>query len=158
MLRAAAAFLGCFVLWVLVAQRVNAPLDFVFAAVAVVGAVLVGGHFGGGVSASFLRAPYLLLLELSRVKTVLGGALSTARAALAGDVRLTPGLARLKTRGIDADARADVATIISTTPGNVVVEADGEGLLIHLINEHEMDGADLSGLEARALAAHGVKV
>ena len=158
MLRAAAAFLGSLLIWLLLAQHVGSLADLAIAASAAACAVLIGAHFGGGASAGYARAPQLLMLGASRVTTVLAGVSSTARAALAGDIRLAPGLARLKTRGLDADARGDLATLISATPGNLVVEADAEGLLIHLIDEHEMDGGDLSGMEARVLQAHGVKV
>jgi hypothetical protein len=98
-----------------------------------------------------------VLLGLSRVNTVLAGAASIVRAALAADVALTPGLARLKTRSADADARADLATLVSTSPGAVVVEADAEGLLIHLIDESAAEASDLGELEARVLGAHGLK-
>jgi multisubunit Na+/H+ antiporter MnhE subunit len=156
MLRAAAAFAGLFLIWLLTTQHVGSG-DFAIAALAVAGALLLGAHFGGGVSGGFVHAPRLVLLGLSRVNTVLAGAASTVRAALAADVALTPGLARLKTRSADADARADLATLVSTSPGAVVVEADAEGLLIHLIDESAAEASDLGELEARVLGAHGLK-
>lgn len=154
MLRAAAAFFGLLLIWLLATQGVGAGADFAVAVLAAAGAVLLGAYFGGGVSGSFVHAPRLGLLGLSRVNTVLGGAASTARAALAADIALTPGLVRLKTRVANADARADLATLISATPGAVVVDVDTEGLLIHLIDEHEAETSDLGRLEARVLSAH----
>lgn len=158
MLRAAATFLSLLLIWFIATQRFSSVADLAVAAVVVLSAVLLGGRFGGGLSASFSRAPRLLLLGLSRGKTVLEGAAATTRAALAADIKLSPGLARLKTRGNDASARADLAALISATPGSVVVDADAEGLLIHLINESDAESGDLSGLEARVLGAHGAKV
>src|SRR5690348_11808595 len=113
MLRAAASFLGLSLIWLLATQRVGACAYCAIAALTAAGAVLIGGGVGGGVSGGSLHAPRLVLLGLSRVNTVLAGAASTARAALAADVALTPGLVRLKTRTDDADARADLATLIS---------------------------------------------
>jgi multisubunit Na+/H+ antiporter MnhE subunit len=50
-----------------------------------------------------------------------------------------------------------LATLVSTSPGAVVVEADAEGLLIHLIDESAAEASDLGELEARVLGAHGLK-
>jgi len=157
MLRAAAAFLGSLLIWLLVSQRMNSLADVALALGAALTVVVVGAHFGGGVSAAFARAPQMLALGLSRVKTVLAGAGAVMRAAVAADIKLTPGLVRLKTRSADDLTRADLATMIGGTPGNVVMEADAEGLLIHVMDEHEMDGGDLSALEAHVLRAHGLK-
>lgn len=156
MLRAAAAFLGLFVIWLLATQRFDASTDFSAAVLAAALAVLLGARFGGGVAPGFAQAPRLLALGLSRTNAVLSGAAATARAALAADIALAPGLARLKTRSAETDARAELARLISATPGTVVVDADAEGLLIHLIDEADAETGDLGQLEARVLAAHGV--
>ena len=158
MLRAAAAFFGLTLIWLLATQRFGAVGDLAIAAGAAAGAHLSGVRFGGGASAGFVQAPRLVWLGLSRADIVLSGAASTARAALAADIALAPGLVRLKTRGVDPDTRADLATLVSATPGAVVVDADAEGLLIHLIEESEAESGDLGALEARVIAAHGFKV
>lgn len=156
MLRAAAAFFSAFSIWLLVAQRVHSAAELVLGAGIAAAAVLIGLHFGGGASGGFARAPGMLWLGASRGKGVISGSMLTARAALAGDVKLSPGLVRLKMRSDDPDVRADLAALISATPGAVVVDTDVEGLLIHLIDEDDADGHELSGLEARTLTAHGV--
>jgi multisubunit Na+/H+ antiporter MnhE subunit len=141
----------------LLTQRFGAPQDFLFAALAALFSLWVGGRFARGTTPVFGIAPQLLLLGLSRARIVLGGAASTLRATLAADVSLTPGLARLKTRSADNDVRAELANLISATPGAVVVDTDGEGVLMHLLHEDAVDTEAYAELEAKAAAAFGAR-
>jgi multisubunit Na+/H+ antiporter MnhE subunit len=155
MLRAAATFLGLLVIWLLLTQRFGAPFELMFAALAALSAMLIGSHFAAGVSPVFVQAPGFIQLAVSRAGAVLEGCLSTLRAALAADVSLAPALARLRTRSSDEVVRAELANLISAAPGGVVVDADAEGLLIHLINEDGVEAGGYAALEAAVTASLG---
>jgi multisubunit Na+/H+ antiporter MnhE subunit len=78
------------------------------------------------------------------------GALRTLRAALAADITLSPALLRLRSRADDDSAAANLAAMISATPGSVVVGADSGSLLVHVINEGSGELADFARLETLA--------
>lgn len=150
MLHAAAMLCGLAVLWMLVTQRASSPQDWAIAAVASLACVAVALCFGG-VSRAFGRAPRLLMLNVARVGAILRGTLSTLRAAVSADVTMKPALVRVRTRAQDVSERASFANMISATPGMVVVEADADGLLVHVIDEDAIDAADLGRLEDLAI-------
>ncbi|MEQ1489367.1 MAG: Na+/H+ antiporter subunit E [Terricaulis sp.] len=147
MLHAAAMFVGLAVLWIASTQRVSSPQDWAIALGASLVCVLVALRFGGATSA-FARAPRLLALSVARAGAVTRGALTTLRAAISADVKMSPALVRVRTRADRADDRAAFANMISATPGMVVVDSDADGLLVHVINEDAIDAADLGRLEA----------
>lgn len=147
MLHAAAMFAGLVVLWIAATQRVSSPQDWAIVLGASFVCVLVAMRFGGATSA-FAHAPRLLALSLARAGAVARGALATLRAAISADVKLNPALVRLRTRADRADDRAAFANMISATPGMVVVDADADGLLVHVADEDAIDAADLGRLEA----------
>lgn len=60
---------------------------------------------------------------------------------------MKPTLVRVRSRARDAAAQASFANMISATPGMAVVETDADGLLVHVIDEDEIDAADLGRLE-----------
>ncbi len=147
MLHAAAMFVGLTLLWIAVTQRVSSPQDWAIALGASLVCVLVAMRFGGA-TAAFARAPRLLALSAARAGAVTSGALATLRAAISADVKLNPALVRVRTRADEPDDRAAFANMISATPGMVVVNADADGLLVHVADEDGIDAADLGRLEA----------
>lgn len=152
MLHAAAMFAGLLLVWLALTQRAASPADYAIAAAAALACVLFAWRFGG-MGRAFSRAPRLLILRLSRAGAILSGALSTLRAALAADVTLKPALVRVRTRAVGAGARAVLAEMISAAPGQVVIETDAEGLLLHVMDEDRVDAAELGVIEAQVLAA-----
>ena len=152
MLHAAAMFVGLTLLWIAVTQRVSSPQDWAIVLCASLACVLVSIRFGGATSA-FARAPRLLALSLARAGAVASGALATLRAAISADVKMNPALVRIRTRADRADERAAFANMISATPGMVVVNADADGLLVHVADEDAIDAGDLSRLEAGVVGA-----
>jgi multicomponent Na+:H+ antiporter subunit E len=145
-------FVGLAVLWIAATQRVSSPQDWVIVLGASLACVLVSMRFGGATSA-FARAPRLLALSLARAGAVASGALATLRAAISADVKMNPALVRIRTRADRADERAAFANMISATPGMVVVNADADGLLVHVADEDAIDAGDLSRLEAGVVGA-----
>jgi multisubunit Na+/H+ antiporter MnhE subunit len=157
MLRAVAAFIGLFLIWLLLTGKLQTPAHLAWAAGAAALSLWVGVRLAGAVSPVFAGAAQFLLLGLARAGLALRACLSTLRAALAADVALAPALARLKTRSANNNVRAELANLISATPGAVVVDADAEGLLMHLINEDALETADYAGLEAHVASALGAR-
>jgi len=152
MLHAAAMLTGLFLIWIVLTQRAFSLVDLGLAAAIALVCVLAAWRFGG-VSRAFARNPLLLWLRLSRAGAVLQGAIATVRAAIAADVTLKPALVRVRSRVTGQGARAVLAEMISATPGQVVVEADADGLLLHVNDEDGVDPVELGALEAQVLSA-----
>lgn len=152
MLHAAAMLAGLLLVWFALTQRAVSVTDLALAGVAAGACLLLAWRFGG-VGRAFLRAPRLLVLRLRRVGAVLRGAVSAVRAALAADVTLKPALVRVRSRASGAGARVVLAEMISAAPGQVVVEADADGLLLHVMDEDRVDAAELGAIEAHVLGA-----
>ncbi|HWA00126.1 MAG TPA: Na+/H+ antiporter subunit E [Caulobacterales bacterium] len=151
----AAAMLACLLgVWLLLTQRAATPEALGASVLVALGCVLISVRFGvvGG-RGVFSAAPRLLMLAVSRAGAVIGGALAIVREALAADVRLQPALARVRTRSSSALAQAAFADLVSAAPGAVVVEADAESLLVHVLQEDAIDGLALSQLEERVITA-----
>ena len=142
MLHAAAMLTGLWIVWLLLTQRWDSALDLgvgAGAALLCVGLALRGG----GAGEAFARLPSSLLLvnEISK--------------ALGMNVTLKPALVRVKTRARKGEERAAFASMISATPGMAVVDADADGMLVHVLNEDEVDAVDLGALEARVIGGGG---
>lgn len=152
MLHAAALLTGLWALWLLFTQRWASGADLALGFAAALIGVLWAARFGG---VAFGWSPRLLLLNAGRAPSVIAGALSTLRDAIAADITLKPALVRVKPRPSSEDARAVLAGAISVAPGALVVEADAEGLLVHVLDEDAIDAAYLGALEARVLSALG---
>lgn len=155
MLQVAALASGLLALWLLFTQRWHGPLDLGVALGVAVLCVVWAMRFGGASRSGFATAPRMAALSFARAGDVVRGALSTIRAAIAADVTLKPALVRVKTRAASDDARAALAGMISAAPGAIVVEADDDGLLAHVIDEDAIGPAHLGALEARVLLALG---
>ena len=147
MLHAAAMLCGLAVLWMLAAGRVTSPQDWMIAGAVALACVVVAVRFGG-VSGAFARAPRLLTLNVARAGALLRGTLATLRAAASADVTMKPALVRVRSRAQTVAERASFANMISATPGMAVVDADADGLLVHVINEDAIDASDLGRLES----------
>lgn len=145
MLHAAAMLCGFIALWLLTTQRLTSAQDAVVAVIAALICVVLATRLGG-VSGAFARSPRALYGVVSRLGSVLAGATATIRSALAADVTLKPALVRIRTRG-RGDERAAFADLLSAAPGMAVVETDAEGFLVHVLNEDDVDAADLGRLE-----------
>lgn len=153
MLHAAAMLIGIFVLWMLGAQLGQAPTELALAGVVAVVCVSAAARFGG-VGGQFASAPALLLSWPARLSGVCLGALRTIRAALAADVKLRPALVRVKTQA-RASVNGVLSTMVSGRPGLAVVAADAEGLLVHVLNEDQVDAAMFADMEKYARGAVG---
>jgi len=155
MLHAAAMLAGLFALGLLLTQgwasREQAALAFVTALVSVSAAMWLGGVVKNPYSHA---APFIVLLA-SRFGAILRGALATIRAALAADVTLKPALVRVRADAADALTKAAAADAISTAPGSIVVETDGEGMLVHVLDEDAADSAAFGDVQRRAAALLG---
>lgn len=154
MLHAATLLIGLWVVWLVLTQGWSTPEIAIGGGVALLCAAIsarLGGIGRGG--RAFAYAPRLILLALGRTRAVLSGAFSTLRAGLAGDVTLQPALVRVRLRPASDFTRAALADLISAAPGAVVVEADADGLLVHVLDEEAIEAADLGRFEERILRA-----
>ncbi len=152
MLHAAAMLIGLFVLALLVfAQRPLSEAAMLAGMLSLV-CVMFAARFGG-IGASLWSAPQALALGLARIGAVFSGAVRTIRSAIAADVTLNPALVRVRSRAECGLARAVMADLVSAAPGALVVETEGDGDLVHVINEDAIDANDLGVLEARVIAA-----
>src|SRR5262245_55543651 len=141
----AALLLGLCIFWLLATQRFSSAADLAVAVAAGAACMLLALRLGG-VSRTFSRAPRALFTVFVRAGAVIRGALSTLRAALAADVSIKPALVRVRTLGRGPE-RAAFADMLGATPGMAVVESDMDGLLVHVMNEDDIDPADLGRLE-----------
>ena len=155
MLHAAAMLIGLWAFWIAFTHGWVSAQDAALGGGVALACVLISARFGGlgrggGV---FAFAPHLVFLSLGRIGAVLGGAMATIRAGLAADVTLKPALVRVKLRPSSDFARAALANMFGAAPGGVMVEADAEGLLAHVLDEEGIDANDLGRFEARVTRA-----
>ncbi|MGH6950677.1 MAG: Na+/H+ antiporter subunit E [Vitreimonas sp.] len=143
MLHAAAMLLGLCILWLLATQRFNSVWDFAVAIAAAALCTFVAARTAG-VSGAFARAPWALFTVAARAGAVLRGCLTTMRMALTAGAPIKPALVRVRMRGSE---RAAFADMLSATPGLAVVDTDSDGLLAHVMDEDAIDAADLARLE-----------
>ncbi|MBS0383921.1 MAG: Na+/H+ antiporter subunit E [Proteobacteria bacterium] len=136
MLQASALFLGVFGLWLGLQQRFDAATiaGGALAALACVRMTARLPHLGRG---TFTRMPQLAAVQVARLGSAFAEALTTIRAAIAADVKLTPALVRVRTRTDDALSTATLAAWIGAAPGAVVIATDSDGLLVHVNNESD---------------------
>lgn len=154
MIHAAAMFAGLWITWLLLTQRWSAPEDLAIGAGAALVCTLLAGRLGGFEGQSpFANAPNFMRFAFRRAPTVLSGALATIRAAIAADVTLKPALVRIRTRPSNDIAQATLAILISAAPGAVVVQADSDGLLVHVLDEDSIDATAIGALETRVIDA-----
>lgn len=155
MVHAAAMLTGLWVLWLLLTQSWDSPLALALGGAVALACVLIAARFGvfQGGGGAFARAPQLMVLTLARGGEVLRGAMSVMRAAIAADVTLKPALVRVRTRATTDLARATMADMLSAAPGALVVDADPEGFLVHVLDEDAIDVVALGDLEARVIGA-----
>jgi multisubunit Na+/H+ antiporter MnhE subunit len=153
MLHAAAMLMAVWLLWLLLTQSWGGPEIWALGFGVAAACVMFAARFGGVSGNAFARAPHFFALTMERAPAVLRGSLMTIRAAIAADVTLKPALVRVKARPSSLEARAALANMISAAPGAMVVEADQEGLLVHVIDEDAIEAAHLGALEGRVVAA-----
>lgn len=157
MLHAAAMLAGLFALGLLLTQGWSAREHVALVFVAALVSTAVGAWLGGVRKSPFSTAPAFVTLLAARTGAVVQGALATIRAALAADVTLKPALVRVRAEAAGATAKAAAADLISAAPGSVVVDTDGEGMLVHVMNEDASDSAVFSGVAQRAAALLGAR-
>jgi multisubunit Na+/H+ antiporter MnhE subunit len=153
MLHAAAMLIGLFALGLLAKQNWSSSQDLALVFAAAVACVVLAARFGGIGRSPFSYAPQMLFLFAVRARTVLRGALATVRTALAADISLKPALVRVRTQDASAFCQAALVNFASAAPGAVVVDADDDGLLVHVVNEDAIDDANLKALEALVVGA-----
>lgn len=150
MLHAAAMLAGLFVVGLMLTQAWASGDGLVLVFAAALLAVAVSLRFGGARKTPFSAAPQFIMLLSARADDVLRSALSTIRMALAADVTLRPALVRVRAEEGGAFVTAAAADAISAEPGRVVVETDGEAMLVHVINEEATQSDVLAKLHRRA--------
>lgn len=151
MLHAAAMLLGIFVFALVLIGRGASAEVMACAGVLALACTAFALRFGGAGRTAF-SAPQVLPLALSWSGGVVRGAFATMRAAAAADVTLKPALVRVKTRAANAFEQAVFTEMLSAPPGVVAVEADAEGVLIHVNDEDGIDAVDIGALEQRVLS------
>lgn len=155
MLHAAAMLCVLVLLWMVTTQAWSSPQAWASAAGVSLACVLMALRLGG-LSAAFARAPRLAALVFARSGAVARGALSMMRRAVSADVTLNPALVRVRTRAASGVARASFAHMLTATPGMAVVETDADGLLLHVMNEDQIDASELGRLEQAVGSGGGV--
>lgn len=155
MLQAAAMLVGMTVAWLLLTQSRWTPEHLAAAAGVGLLCVAVSAWLGGRRD---LGAPLGLAVErLRRTPGNFHAALRTARAALAADVSLQPALILIKARPASSAVKAAFIGSINAEPGQIAVEADGDGLLAHVLDEESVEPHHLSALEDGVRAAFGIR-
>lgn len=156
MLHAAAMLFGLFALGLAVTQGWASQEEAALVLVAAIVSVGAAFWLGGVRKNPFSTAPQFLVLIASRSGAVVRGALSTIRAALAADVTLRPALVSVRGEAAGA-AKAAASDLISAVPGSVVVETDGDGMLVHVMNEDATGSAEFTALQGRVAAMLGAR-
>lgn len=146
MLHAAAMLGATALIWMTLTQRWSSPQDWLIAGVVGLACTVFAWRFGGATSA-FARSPRLVMANLARAPAVLRGGLATLRSAISADVAIKPALVRIKTRSSRSAEIASFAAMLSAAPGAVVVASDDEGLLVHVLNEDQIDASELGRIE-----------
>ncbi len=152
MLHAAAMLAGLFVVGLSITQGSGSRDQVALAFAAALISLGVALWFGGVRKTPYSAVPQFVMLVASQTGAIVRGALSTIAAALAADVTLKPALVRVRAEAGGALAKAAAADLISAVPGSVVVETDGEGMLVHVMNEDAMESAAFAAVEGRAAA------
>lgn len=155
MLHAAAMLAGLFALGLLLTQGWDARDHVMLASVVALVSTGVAAWLGGIRKNPFSTAPAFFVLLAARAGAVVRGAATTLRAALAADVTLKPALVRVRADATGAMAKAAAADLISAAPGSVVVDTDGEGMLVHVANEDPSDTGVFAEVQQRATSLLG---
>lgn len=147
-----ASFAG---LWIILFGAPRDAAGVAMAAGAIVFVLLWTARFGGvdRESAPLWRWLRLAPMTARRVLSSARGAAATSRMAIAADVPLRPALVRVRLRPQSDAARGALAHFISAEPGGVVVDVDGDGLLVHVLQEHAIDAPQLAGVESAVMQA-----
>jgi multisubunit Na+/H+ antiporter MnhE subunit len=148
MVHAAATWIGLFVIGFLAMQGANAALLALGAALC----VLVSMYALGIERASLGSMLTALRGALGRAPAVLRGVVSTMRAAAAADVTLRPALVQVRTQAADDFSIGALAWAVSAAPGSVAVDASGDSVLVHVLEENDESAAKLSAIEARVVS------
>ena len=154
MLHATATFAGLFIFALLLLGPLAGGGELV-AAAALAGAATLLGLWLGGPPATFSQALAALSGSWGAAARVVRGALKTIRAAVAADVSMRPALVRVSNWRGDQRERARIAHAVGATPAAVVVDADEQGVLVHVNDEHDGDVAGLERIAAGLAGSSG---
>lgn len=149
MLHAAFMFFVLFGLWLLAIEPGAAVHNLWIAGASAALCTGLAARFGG-VGSAFTGLPRGLAALAAESGAIAADVIKTMRAALSADVALRPALMRVKTRIGDAEKGAALASMISARPGMVAVEADADGVLVHVLDEGAAHGARFARFEQRA--------
>ena len=153
MLHAISMGLAVSMLWLLLTQRWHGAEDLALAASVGAGLTLIAMRMGGATPA-LLRVPSATAASLSRVGASFAGAVATLRTAIAADVKLKPGLVRVKSTLAGRDAAA-FAGMVTSAPGAAVIDTDEEGMFVHVLDEDAVDAVELGRLQHQAQSQRG---
>ncbi len=155
MLHAAAMLAGFFIIAFLLVQGWTSHDQLGFALIASLASVGVALRLWGFRKTPFSAPHHFIALAVSRLGAMWSGTMAVIRTAVAADVTVKPALVRVRGGEADAFASAACANSISMAPGAVVVETDGEGMLVHVIDEDKQSADAFAALERRAAALLG---
>lgn len=144
MVHAAATWLGLFLIGLVATQGANA----VALAACTAGCALASVYLFGVERANLGAMLSALAGLLARVPALFRGAARTMRAIVAADVTLRPALVQVKTYAEDDFSLGATVCAMSASPGVVAVDASGESILVHVIEERDDSAADLRAIEA----------
>lgn len=155
MLQTATMLAGLWAVWLLVTQAPLTPEQLGIGAGVAFMCALIAARFCG---MRDLGAPVGVgMRRLRHAPEDFRAALSTARAAIAADVSLRPGLVRIKPRVATDTVKAAFAAAVSARPGWVAVESDADGMLAHVLDEEAVQPHDISAIEDGVRAAYGLR-
>jgi multisubunit Na+/H+ antiporter MnhE subunit len=151
--QAAILLLGLGALWTLWVQRALTLQDWSFAALAAFACVVLTARFVMQHTAPSGTAFKSFILFVTRSGAAWRNVGAVMAAALSADVKLQPGLVRVRLRGAEERAHAAFANLMSAQPGSAAVELDADGLLLHVLQEDGVDARELGRLESGLLGA-----
>ncbi len=155
MLHAAAMLAGFFIIAFLLVQGWTSHDQLGFALIASLASVGVALQLWGFRKTPFSAPHHFIALAVSRLGAMWSGTMAVIRTAVAADVTVKPALVRVRGGEADGFASPACANSISMAPGAVVVETDGEGMLVHVIDEDKQSADAFAALERRAAALLG---
>jgi multisubunit Na+/H+ antiporter MnhE subunit len=155
MLHAAAMLAGLFLLGLVATEGWGSREQAALVVAIALASTAAAMRLGGVRKTPFSTAPQFAVLLAGRAGAVMRGAFSTIRAALSADVTLKPALVRARVDDAGAFVKAAAADAITAAPGSIVVESDGDGLLVHVLDEDALDSASFVSVHRRATALLG---
>jgi multisubunit Na+/H+ antiporter MnhE subunit len=133
MLHAASLFVGLLIVWLLAAGNSPVASQLWIAAPAALACTFAALRLGG-VDPNLTRTPGRVLLWIRQWPLLFSAALKTVRIVFSRNMDLNPALVRVR-----AVQRVEAA--LASSPGRIPVEADADGVLVHVLDEDAAEPA-----------------